>query len=44
MRTAFLAELNEDGFFKWVGWESLFQLGLMGIAFSAEVNEDGFFG
>jgi uncharacterized short protein YbdD (DUF466 family) len=28
MRTAFLYQLNEDGFFKWVEWERLFHMNL----------------
>jgi hypothetical protein len=41
--TAFSAGLNGDGFFKWVEWGRLFQLGWLGTAFSAELNGDGFF-
>jgi hypothetical protein len=41
--TAFSNGLNEDGFFKWVGWGRLLQLGWMGTAFSTALNEDGFF-
>jgi hypothetical protein len=43
MRTAFSNELNEDGFFKWVEWGRLFQLGWLGTAFLYELNENGFF-
>jgi hypothetical protein len=40
MGTAFSAGLNEDRFFSWVEWGSLFQLR---IAFSAGLNGDRFF-
>jgi hypothetical protein len=43
MGTAFLIGLNENGFFKWVGWGRLFQTGRMTTAFSTELNENGFF-
>jgi hypothetical protein len=43
METAFWTGLNEDGFFKWVEWGRLFQVGCMGTAFSYGLNEDGFF-
>jgi hypothetical protein len=35
--------LNGYGFFNWVGWGRLFQLGWMRTAFSNELNENGFF-
>jgi hypothetical protein len=44
MRTTFSAELNEDGFFGWVEWGRLYQMGWMRTAFSNGLNEDGFFG
>jgi hypothetical protein len=40
--TTFLTELNEDGFFGWVEWGRLFQLGWMRTAFSDELNETAF--
>jgi hypothetical protein len=43
MGTAFSKELNGDGFFKWVEWGRLFQLGWLGTAFSNGLNGDGFF-
>jgi hypothetical protein len=43
MGIAFSAGLNEDRFFSWVEWGSLFQMGWLGIAFSAELNGDRFF-
>jgi hypothetical protein len=43
MRTAFSAEWNEDGFFRWIKWGRLFELGWMRTAFSDGFNEDGFF-
>jgi hypothetical protein len=52
MRTAFLAGLNGDGFFSWVGWGRLsymswmktaFSNGLIETTFSAELNRNGFF-
>jgi hypothetical protein len=43
MGTAFSDELAGDGFFNWVGWGRLFQLGWLGTAFSAGLNGDGFF-
>jgi hypothetical protein len=43
MRTAFSNGLNGNGFFSWVEWGRLFQLGRMGTAFSAGLNGDGFF-
>jgi hypothetical protein len=43
MRTTFSAELIEDGFFRWVEWGRLFQLGWLGTAFSAGLVWDGFF-
>jgi hypothetical protein len=44
MGTAFSNELDGNGFFKWVGWGRLFQLGWMGTAFLFELNKNGFFG
>jgi hypothetical protein len=44
MGTAFSAGLNGDGFFKWVEWGRLFQLGWLRTAFSAGLAGDGFFG
>ncbi len=43
MGTAFLAELNGDGFFGWFEWGRLFRLSWMGTAFSAGLNGNGFF-
>jgi hypothetical protein len=51
MGTAFSAELNGDGFFRWVGWGRLFQMGWgrlfqmgwLGTAFSDGLAGDGFF-
>jgi hypothetical protein len=43
MGTAFSDGLNGDGFFKWVEWGRLFQMGWLGTAFSAGLNGDGFF-
>jgi hypothetical protein len=43
MKTAFLNELNENDFFKWVEWGRLFQMGWLGTAFSNELDGDGFF-
>jgi hypothetical protein len=40
MGTAFSAGLNGDGFFKWVEWGRLFQVGLLGTAFSDGLAED----
>jgi hypothetical protein len=37
------AELVEDGFFRWVEWGRLFQLGWLGTAFSDGLNGDGLF-
>jgi hypothetical protein len=43
MGTAFWNGSNGDGFFKWVGWERLFQLDWLKTAFSNELNENVFF-
>jgi hypothetical protein len=43
MGTAFSAGLAGDGFFKWVDWGRLFQMGSMRTAFSDGLNGDGFF-
>jgi hypothetical protein len=43
MGTAFSAGLSEDGFFRWVEWGRLFQMGWLGTAFSTELAGDGFF-
>jgi hypothetical protein len=43
MRTAFSDELNGNGFFSWVEWGRLFQLGWLGTGFSDGLNGDGFF-
>jgi hypothetical protein len=52
MGTAFLNELNGNGFCSWVDWGRLSHMGwmetafpneLIGTAFSAGLNRDGFF-
>jgi hypothetical protein len=43
MGIAFSAGFNEDGFFSWVEWGRLFQMGEMGTAFSDWLNGNGFF-
>jgi hypothetical protein len=43
MGTAFSAGLNGDGFFGWVEWERLLQLGWLGTAFANGLAGDGFF-
>jgi hypothetical protein len=43
MRTAFSNWLNENGFFDWVEWGRLSQMGWTGTAFWTGLNGDAFF-
>jgi hypothetical protein len=43
MGIAFSAGLNGDGFFSWVEWGRLFQMGWLRTTFSAGLAGDGFF-
>jgi hypothetical protein len=43
MGTVFSDGLNENGFFSWVEWERLFELGWLRTAFSNGLTEDRFF-
>jgi hypothetical protein len=43
MGTAFSNDSNEDGFFIWIEWGRLFEMGRMGTAFSNGSDENGFF-